>query len=72
MPLLLTPLTVPVVVTDSAPVPVLSARMPSVAPVTAAAAMVRLVPVLEFRAKMPRLLVPVTAPVVVTNSALVP
>ena len=40
----LVPVTAPLADTDSAPVPVLRASMPSVAPVTAAAAIVRLVP----------------------------
>ena len=44
MPLPLVPVTVPVEVTDSAPVPLLSVNMPEYPPETAAAEMVMFVP----------------------------
>ena len=73
MPCLLVPFTAPVAVTVSAPVPLLLARMPSVAPDTAAAETVRFVPVLPLKARMPPSpLVPLTAPVAVTDSAPLP
>ena len=71
MPCLVVPFTAPVAVTVSAPVPELSARMPSRLPETAAAEMVRLVPVLLLKAAIPRpyVPVPVTVPLAVTDSA---
>ncbi len=69
MPSALVPVTAPVDVTDRAPEPRLSARIPLVAPVTAAELMVRLVAVLRFVALMPLEIVPVTAPVDVTDRA---
>ena len=63
------PVTVPLAVTDSAPVPLLVALMPLVPPETEAAEIVRSVPALLLSTKMPLPLVPVTAPFDVTDSA---
>ena len=63
----------PVEVTDVAPVPPLSAKIPIWPPVLLLAVTVRLVPLLnKFKASIPMLVVPVAVPVEVTDVVPVP
>ena len=72
MPVPLVPVAVPVEVTDNAPVPLLSPKMPDRPPVLLLAATVRFVPDDELRASMPWPLIPVAVPVEVTDVVPVP
>ena len=66
------PVTIPVAVTDVAPLPRLITLIPSLAPVTPAALTVRFTPVFSFKPYIPRPVAPVTDPVVVTEIEPVP